>query len=253
MIALLIYYFKYDIIFMAKGREERGERVEREMDKIRILIVDDHAILRTGLKLLLNSQEDMEIVGETGNGKEALEMAAELKPRVVLLDLSLDDINGLDILTEIKKIDSEIKVLVLTMHDDESYLHTALENGSDGYILKKAADLELLTAIRAVNRDEVFLDPSMTKAVLKNLYNSHRKDLQNDKESKELLSSRENEVLKLVALGYTNKQIADKLVISIKTVESHKARIREKLNMNYRSDLVKYAIQKGLLKEDNNT
>lgn len=221
------------------------------MEKISILIVDDHAVLRTGLKLLLHSQDDMEIIGETGSGKEAVKMAADLKPRVVLLDLSLDDMNGLDILTALKNISPSIKVLVLTMHDDEGYLHTVLESGGDGYILKKAADIELLTAIRAVHRNEIFLDPSLTKAVLKSLYNGYRKE-QNDSDTKELLSNRENEVLKLVALGYTNKQIADKLVVSIKTVESHKARIREKLNMNYRSDLVKYAIDKGLLNKEEN-
>lgn len=221
------------------------------MEKISIVIVDDHAVLRSGLKLLIDSQADMEIIGETGSGREAVSMASELKPRVVLLDLSLDDMNGLDILSELKSLSPETKVLVLTMHDDEGYLHTALEGGGDGYILKKAADIELLTAIRAVHRNEIFLDPSLTKAVLKSLYNGYRKE-QNDNNSKELLSNRENEVLKLVALGYTNKQIADKLVVSIKTVESHKARIREKLNMNYRSDLVKYAISKGLLNEKEN-
>jgi two-component system, NarL family, response regulator NreC len=220
------------------------------MDKIGIFIVDDHAVLRTGLKLLLGTQKDMEVVGETGSGKEALQMAAELIPRVILLDLSLDDLNGLDILVELKSIDPRIKVLVLTMHDDEGYLHKVLEGGGDGYILKKAADVELLTAIRAVNRDEIFLDPSLTKAVLRNIYSSHRKDFQESKEDEEILSNRENEVLRLVAFGFTNKQIADQLLVSIKTVESHKARIREKLNLNYRSDLVKYAIKKGLLSQE---
>lgn len=217
------------------------------MDKISILIVDDHAVLRTGLKLLLEAQKDMKVVGETGSGQEALQMAAELKPRVILLDLSLDDINGLDILLDLKNIDRQIKVLVLTMHDDEGYLHKVLERGGDGYILKKAADIELLTAIRAVNRDEIFLDPSLTKVILKNIYNTHRKETQTKKEEEEILSNREKEVLKLVALGFTNKQIANQLLVSIKTVESHKARIREKLNMSYRSDLVKYAIEKGLI------
>ncbi|MGI6328243.1 MAG: response regulator [Dethiobacteria bacterium] len=218
------------------------------MDKITILIVDDHAVLRTGLKLLLEAQKDMKVVGETGSGKEALQIAEDLKPRVILLDLSLDDLNGLDILIELKNIDRQIKVLVLTMHDDEGYLHKVLERGGDGYILKKAADIELLTAIRAVNRDEIFLDPSLTKAILKNIYNTHRKETPEEEEEEEILSNREKEVLKLVALGFTNKQIANQLLVSIKTVESHKARIRDKLNMNYRSDLVKYAIEKGMIK-----
>jgi len=217
------------------------------MEKITILIVDDHAVLRTGLKLLLESQADMEIIGETGSGIEALKLAKELKPRVILLDLSLEDINGIDILSELKAIDPSIKILVLTMHDDEGYLHKVLEGGGDGYILKKAADIELITAIRAVNRNEVFLDPSLTRAVLKNIYNTHRQESADGEKKEEILSNREKEVLRLVALGYTNKQIAKELVVSIKTVESHKARIREKLNMSYRSDLVKYAIQKGLI------
>lgn len=216
------------------------------MEKISILLVDDHAVLRTGLKLLLDSQKDMEIIGETGSGQEALKLAEELKPRVILLDLSLDDINGLDILSQLKAVDPYIKVLVLTMHDDESYLHKVLESGGDGYILKKAADIELITAIRAVNRDEIFLDPSLTRAVLRSIYNGHRKKPANSESNEEILSNREKEVLKYVALGYTNKQIAEKLVVSIKTIESHKARIREKLNLSYRSDLVRYAIENGL-------
>ncbi len=224
------------------------------MEKITILIVDDHAVLRTGLKLLLESQADMEIIGETGSGIEALKLAKELKPRVILLDLSLEDLNGIDILSELKAIDPSIKILVLTMHDDEGYLHKVLEGGGDGYILKKAADIELITAIRAVNRNEVFLDPSLTRAVLKNIYNTHRQESADGEKKEEILSNREKEVLRLVALGYTNKQIAKELVVSIKTVESHKARIREKLNMSYRSDLVKYAIQKGLIdKEEKKT
>ncbi|MDO9529947.1 MAG: response regulator transcription factor [Syntrophales bacterium] len=221
------------------------------MDKINILLVDDHAVLRTGLRLLLDSQKDMEIVGETGSGIDALKLASELRPRVILLDLSLDDTNGLHILSELKSIDSSIKVLVLTMHDDEGYIHKVLEVGGDGYILKKAADVELITAIRAVNRDEIFLDPSLTRAVLKGVYDIHHSEYQDIEGSEEeLLSNREKEVLKLVALGYTNKQIADRLVVSIKTVESYKARAREKLNMNYRSELVEYAIQKGLLSNE---
>lgn len=219
------------------------------MENIRVLIVDDHTILRIGIRLLLDKQQDMEIVSETGSGWEALELARELEPRVVLLDISLEDANGLDILPELKKINEHIKVLVLTMHEDESFLLQTLNKGGDGYILKKAADLELITAIRAVNRDEIYIDPSLTKSVLQNIYGRPDKlSSKKDNEGKQL-SNREREVLKYVAMGYTNKQIADKLLLSIKTIESHKARIKEKLNLSYRSDLVKYAISKGLLKE----
>ena len=220
------------------------------MDNISILIVDDHTILRIGIRLLLDNQQDMEIVGETGSGLDALELARELKPRVILLDISLDDVNGLDILRELKNVDENIRVLVLTMHEDESFLLQTLNRGGDGYILKKAADLELISAIRAVNRNEVYIDPPLTKSVLRNIYGpsdkgSHKKDRE-----EQPLSNREKEVLKLVAMGYTNKQIANKLLLSIKTIESHKARIKEKLNLSFRSDLVKYAISKGLLYED---
>ena len=220
------------------------------MDNIRILIVDDHTILRIGICLLLDSQQDMEVVGETGSGFEALELVRELKPRVVLLDISLDDVNGLDILPELKKADENIRVLVLTMHEDESFLLQTLNRGGDGYILKKAADLELITAIRAVNRNEIYIDPSLTKSVLRNIYGRSEKGTSKKDREEQPLSNREKEVLKLVAMGYTNKQIANKLLLSIKTIESHKARIKEKLNLNHRSDLVKYAISKGLLYED---
>ncbi len=219
------------------------------MERITILLVEDHLILRAGLNMILGSQEDFEVVGETSSGREALALAADLKPRIVLLDLSLDDMNGLHIIAELKNIDPGVKVLVLTMYDDELQLLTALEEGCDGYMLKKAGAMDLIAAIRAVNRDEIFLDPSLTKVVLKNLYGPRRGLQCADKDDKKILSSRENEVLKLVALGYTNKQIANKLVVSIKTVESHKAHIREKLNMSDRSELVKYAIQRGLLRE----
>lgn len=218
------------------------------MEIIRILLVDDHAILRIGIRLLLENQKDMEIVGETGSGYETLELARELNPRVVLLDISLEDANGLDILPELKKINEEIRVLVLTMHEDESFLLQALNKGGDGYILKKATDLELITAIRAVNRNEIYIDPSLTKSVLQNIYGRPEK-LSPNKDKQEKLSNREKDVLKLVAMGYTNKQIAEKLLLSIKTIESHKARIKDKLHLTYRSDLVKYAISKGLLQE----
>ncbi len=218
------------------------------MDKITIMIVDDHTILRIGIGLLLDNQHDMEIVAETGNGREAIKLAREFIPRVILLDITLEGVNGLDIIPDLKKIDPMIRVLILTMHEDESFLLQALSKGGDGYILKKAADLELITAIRAVNRNEIYIDPSMTKSVLRNIYGRPEKPKKRRQEQQ--LSGREKEVLKLVAMGYTNRQIADKLLLSIKTIESHKARIKEKLHLTDRSDLVKYAISSGLLQQD---
>lgn len=219
------------------------------MDKIAIMIVDDHTILRIGIGLLLKNQQDMEIVAEAGSGREALALARELIPRVILLDITLDDVNGLDIIPDLKKIDANIRVLVLTMHEDESFLLQALSKGGDGYILKKAADLELITAIRAVNRNEVYIDPSLTKSVLRNIYGKPDKAQKKGRDEQQL-SSREKEVLKFVAMGYTNRQIADKLLLSIKTIESHKARIKEKLHLCDRSDLVKFAISTGLLQQE---
>jgi len=217
------------------------------MEIIDILIVEDHTLFRTGLKHILGSQEDMEIVGETGSGKQALLLAAKLKPRVILMDLTLEDMNVIDILPDFKNIDPIIKILVLTMHDEENYIRKALEDGGDGYLLKKAADIELISAIRAVNRNEVYLDPSLTRTVLKNIYNGYDQGSKEESLPKSILSKREKEVLGLVAFGFTNKQIADKITVSIKTVESHKSRIKEKLNIHYRSDLVKYAMEKGLM------
>lgn len=221
------------------------------MEKIHILIVEDHTLFRTGLKLILSSQDDMEVIGETGSGKEALLLAADLKPGVILLDLTLDDMHALEIVPDFKKIDPALKVLVLTMHDKEAYIRKTLESGGDGYLLKKAADIELISAIRAVNRNEIFLDPSLTRTVLKDLYNSYDRNSLNGPAPKSMLSKREKEVLGLVALGFTNKQIASKIMVSIKTVESHKSRIKEKLNIHNRSDLVKYAMDKGLMNNKN--
>ncbi len=216
------------------------------MTKIKIVLADDHAVLRSGLRYLLNSQPDMDVVGEADSGEEALAVCRQIKPDILILDLSMPGIGGLEALGLIKAQAPEVKILVLTMHDDEGYLRSVLRAGGSGYIIKKAADAELLSAIRAVYRGQVFIDPSMTKGLIQELLMSPAKE---DKERRSL-SERELEVLRLVALGFTNKQIADELFLSIKTVESHKAKIKEKLNLRGRSELVRYAIQQGLLPAD---
>lgn len=216
------------------------------MNKIKILLVDDHAVLRKGLHLILDGQDELKVVGEAARGEEAISKCCSLKPDIILLDLSLPDKSGLEVLKELKIKCPHVKVLILTMHEDEAYLRDAIKGDANGYILKKAADTELISAIRAVIRGEMVVDPALTKSLFQSIYPAKNEKRTN----KQSLSQREKEVLKLVALGYTNQEIAENLIISIKTVESHKARIKEKLDMTRRSDLVRYAMAEGLLEEE---
>ena len=218
------------------------------MKKIRIFLVDDHAVLRSGLKLLLNAQPDMEVVDEATDGLEAINKSVRLTPDIVLMDISMPGIGGLEATKQIKAKCPKTKILVLTMHDDESYIDEFLRHGASGYVVKKAADTELTSAIRAVNRGEIALHPAVTKKLINNYLNisssSKKRNEQHDH-----LSEREQQVLKLIALGHTNKEISETLFISIKTVETHRTRIMQKLNLNSRAQLVQYAIGKGILKK----
>lgn len=209
--------------------------------KARLLVIDDHAVLRCGLNLLLNLQSDMTVVGETGRGSDAVSLCDALHPDVVLLDLSLPDLNGFDVLEQLKECCLP-KVLVLTMYEDEAYAREVFKRHGNGYILKNAADTQLLSAIRAVCQGQTVVDPALTDVLMTSTRRSDDQEL-----AHQGLSPREQEVLRLIALGYTNQQIASELVISIKTVESHKAHVKEKLNMSRRSDLVRYAMERGLL------
>lgn len=219
------------------------------MSRIRLLIADDHTVLRAGLTMLLNAQADMEVVGEASDGKEAVEKARALRPDVVLMDITMPGVGGLEATKQICRALPKTKVLVLTMHDDESYLKQFLQAGATGYVLKKAADTELTDAIRAVYRGDVFVYPSLTKALL-NDYLGLPKIAKEDAREADILSEREREVLKLIALGYTHQQIADRLYLSIKTVETYKARLMEKLNLRGRADLVRYALSRGWLESE---
>lgn len=212
---------------------------------IRVLIVDDHAILRSGLRMLLGAQSDMEVVGEAADGAEAARLVAELNPDVALLDLAMPGIGGLEALSMIKRIAPETRGLILSQYDDESYLRRALESGASGYVLKRAADTDLLSAIRAVARGEVYLHPMLTRFVVNDLFN--REEAPKPAGRQTALSDREREVLQLVALGHTNQQIADSLVLSVKTVETYKARVMEKLGVRGRAALVRYAMEQGLI------
>ena len=215
------------------------------MEPIRILIADDHAVLRAGLRLLLDGQEDMQVVDEAGDGWQTVEKAVSLKPDIVLLDITMPGLSGLEAARQIRQRAPEVKLLVLTMHDDEAYLRQFLQIGAAGYIVKKAADTELVAAIRAVNRGESFIHPSLTRVLIEG-YLQQPQPVR-AKESAEELTPRETEVLRLVAQGYTSQQIAQSLTISVTTVETHRAHIMEKLGLRGRAQLFRYAVSRGLL------
>ena len=215
------------------------------MSTLRIVLADDHVMLREGLKTLVNAQPDMEVVGEADNGRAALERAQELRPDVVVMDISMPELNGIQA-TEQLKGRSKTKVLVLTAYDEVGYLRQLLEAGASGYVLKKAAAEELVKAIRAVAAGGVYLDPTLAGKVVGGYVG--RKKLRGALQGVEL-SGREEEVLRLVAWGYTNKEVAGYLNISVKTVETHKTNLMEKLELNGRSDIVRYALRRGWLSE----
>ena len=222
------------------------------MTKIRVLIADDHAVLRSGLRMLLNSQPDIEVIGEASDGKQAVEKTAELSPDVLLLDLTMPGIKGIDVIRMIKAKMLPVVILVLTMHENESFLLESLKAGALGYIPKKAADTELVAAIRAVYHGEVFVHSSLTKAVVKELVHPDTFNKGPKADSYEQLSQRERETLQLVAQGYTNQDIAARLYVSTKTVETYKARVMAKLELHSRVELVRYALQRGLLTDSVN-
>lgn len=216
---------------------------------IRILIADDHAIVRSGLRLLINAQAGMEVIGEAKDGSEAVDLSLKLKPDVVLMDLSMPPgENGLTATQRLKQQAPDIQILILTMHDDEEYLFRVLHAGASGYILKSAPEMDLIGAIETVASGSAYLYPSATKSLIQEFL--HRVGRGEEVEHYHILTSREQEILSLIAKGYSNKEIAAQLVVSVKTVESHKARIMEKLHLKTRPELVRYAIKKGLLDFD---
>jgi len=213
------------------------------MDKVRILLADDHTILRDGIRALLEDEPDMIVIGEAEDGRTAVKLACELKPDVVLMDIAMPLLNGLEATRQIKHDCPQVKVLILTMHENEEYIRQVLASGAMGYILKDAAARELLDAIHAVRRGEAILSPAITRLVIENYLRWG--DLQED--STNGLSPREREVLQLIAEGYSNKQIAEILCISIKTVQAHRMNLMSKLDLHDRADLIKYAIQRKII------
>lgn len=217
---------------------------------IRILVTDDHAVLRAGLTALLNAEPDFAVVGEAADGSECLRVAQALQPDVILLDINMPGVNGLEVLPLLRQQAPNSRVLVLTMHDDITYLRQVLRSGGAGYVLKHAADKELLSAIRTVYSGGTFLHPHHAQALLAdpNTTAANTQATDNNKILSQL-SDREQETLKLIALGYSNKEIAEKLYLSVKTVETYKARIMEKLELTTRAALVRFALQHKLLDE----
>ncbi|GMK45145.1 response regulator transcription factor [Paenibacillus glycanilyticus] len=213
---------------------------------IKMIIVDDHAMVRSGLRMLLNGTEDMEVVAEASDGDEGIRTALQLKPDVVLMDLSMPQgKDGLTASAELKELLPDTAILILTMHDDDEYLFRAIHAGAAGYVLKNAPHEELLTAIRSIARGDAYLYPTATKRLMKEYVDRMQRG-----ESGDLfhaLSEREKEVLSLTAKGYANKEMAEMLVISVKTVETHKSNVMEKLGLKSRPELIKYAMKKGLL------
>lgn len=219
------------------------------MSKIKIFLADDHAVLRAGLTALLNAEPDMEVIGETGGEGSCLDPILNANPDVVLLDINMPCCNGLDILGVLRQRMPHSRVLMLTMHDDAQYLRQALAAGSAGYILKQAADTELLSAIRTVYNGGVFLHPIHAKVLLEDA-STQTQASASALDPLAQLSDREQEVLHLIALGHSNQEIANMLYLSVKTVETYKARLMEKLGLKTRAALVRFALKQGLLDEE---
>lgn len=208
--------------------------------KTRILLVDDHSVVRRGFRLILEAQADLEVVGEASNGREAVELGESLHPDVAVMDVSMPDLNGIEATRRLADVSPRTRVLALSMHKDAVYVREILRAGARGYLLKDSNDSDLLAAVRAVSKGEGFLSPGIADAVL-NDYRRHVSD------PIDLLSTREREVLQMIAEGKTNKEIANSLNLSVYTVEAHRGRVMEKLNLHSTGELVRFAVRKGLI------
>lgn len=213
--------------------------------KTKLLLVDDHAVVRSGLRMLLDGQADVEIVGEAGTASEAINAVSTLKPDVVLMDIGLPDMSGIDATKEVKRLWPQVAVVALTIHEDQEYFFKMLEAGASGYVPKRAAPEELITAIQVAASGEVYLYPSLAKLLVKDYLKYEPEE--NNEQNLGDLTPREQEVLTLLADGDSNAEIAEKLSISPKTVSRHRENIMRKLNLHSRTELVKYAIRKGII------
>jgi len=212
---------------------------------IRILLADDHNILRAGLRVLLNTEPEFEVVGEAADGNQAMQLAATLSPDIVLMDINMPGLGGVEATKRLKEMQPEIHVLILTVHEDESLLRETIHAGASGYVVKRAAEAELIQAIQAISQGDIYIHPSMTRALLKDLAPASSPKPSTSIQS--TLTKREVDVLRLVARGYTNNQVAELLSISPRTVEGHRANLMQKLDLHSRVELVEYAEEHGLL------
>lgn len=217
-------------------------------ERIRVLIADDHTIVRQGISRLLKDQEWINVVGEAPNGKIAVDMVSELKPDVVIMDIAMPLLNGIEATKRIKKISPKTKVIILSMYSYEHYINELLETGVSGYLLKDSSGKDIISAIEAALKNETYLSPGVSKVVVESYLSPTRKSSKEEKYK--LLSDREREVLQLIAEGYPTKKIADMLFVSVSTVKTHRANIMEKLGLDSHAKLIKFAIQLGLVDKD---
>lgn len=216
------------------------------MDKLRIFLADDHAVVREGLKTLINTQPDMEVIGEASDGLSAVRQAQECRPDVMIMDISMPDLPGTQATAQLKQMCPNIKVLALSVHEDTSYLRKLLEAGASGYVLKRSAADALIHAIRMVAAGGVFLDPLLADKLVSNIVGARPEA---SAPPAAALSEREADVVRMIAEGYSNKEIATQLNLSVKTVETYKARAMEKLGLDSRVAIVRYALRQGWLQE----
>lgn len=230
-------------------QQDNADRNDKPSFSLRIMVVDDHAVVRDGLRVLINAQPDMEVIGEAENGTDAWEQIGRQQPDLVLMDLSMPDMNGIEAATRVLKQWPQVKILALTMFEEPSYLRSLLETGAVGYVLKRSAAEELIRAIRVVAAGGTYLDPRLTSAVVRGIL---RKSGPTPAKGEILglpLSDRETQVLRLVAEGYTNKEVGVRLEISEKTVETYKVRGMKKLELDSRADVIRYALGQGWLRQ----
>jgi two-component system response regulator NreC len=213
--------------------------------KIRVVLADDHRMMREGIRALLERQKDIEVVGEAADGREAVRLATQLSPDLVVMDVSMPLLNGIEATRQIRRDCPKVSILILTVHESEEYVAQLLAAGADGYIIKRAAGDELISAIRAVNQGEAFLHPSVARVVIEDYVRRLKEG--EGLGVQDVLTDREREVLQLIAEGYTNREIADLLHVSIKTVQNHRSKIMNKLDLHDRGELIKYAIQQGII------
>jgi DNA-binding NarL/FixJ family response regulator len=216
------------------------------MGKLRVLLADDHATVREGLRLIIDAQSDMEVIAEAADGRAAILQSQRLRPEVVVMDISMPGMDGLKATAKIKELCPEIKVIALTRHNDENYLQEMLRAGASGYVLKQSASTEVVRAIRGVAGGNSYLDPAITNRVM----SGYAGRFPRGDQQRPTISDREAEVLKAIALGYSNKEIAARLNLSVKTIEAHKANCMKKLALRSRIDIVRYAVLKGWLESN---